>query len=104
MRNFAFTIGLTALVITSCSRKAASWDNNIAVPLFSTEMTLNNVDKRFLVNNPSDSGYTLVYDNLVYNARSLRVTAPDTSLNTAFTLRRLKLSDRSIVQRITRPD
>ena len=101
MRNFAFTIGLTALVIASCSRKAASWDNNIAVPLFSTEMTLNNVDKRFLVNNPSDSGYTLVYDNLVYNARSLRVTAPDTSLNTAFTLRRLKLSDRSIVQRIT---
>jgi hypothetical protein len=64
-------------------------------------MTLNDVDRRFLVNNASDSGYTLIYDNLVYNARSLRVTAPDTSLNTAFTLRRLKLSDRSIVQRIT---
>lgn len=101
LRNLAYLLVFTTLVLSACSRKAARWDNNVAVPLFSTEMTLNDIDKRYLVNNLTDSGYTLVYDNLVYNARTLRVTAPDTSLNTAFTLRRLKLSDRSIVQRIT---
>ena len=101
MRNLAYFFGLIALLLSACSRKAARWDNNVALPLFSTEMTLNDIDRRFLVNNASDSSYTLVYDNLVYNARTLRVTAPDTSLNTFFTLRRLKLSDRSIVQRIT---
>lgn len=89
------------LVLTSCARKQATWDNHLALPLFSTELTLNNVDNKFLVNNLSDSGYTLVYDNLVYSGRTVKVTAPDTSISTSFTLRRLKLSDRSISQRIT---
>jgi hypothetical protein len=75
LRNLAYLLVFTTLVLSACSRKAARWDNNVAVPLFSTEMTLNDIDKRYLVNNLTDSGYTLVYDNLVYNARTLRVTA-----------------------------
>lgn len=89
------------LVLTGCARRQARWDQNLAVPLFSTELSLNDVDPDFLVNNLSDSGYTLVYDNLVYSGRTIDVTAPDTSINTSFTLRRLKLNDRSISQRIT---
>ncbi len=94
-------IPLLGLMAAGCSRKTARWDNNVALPLFETHLTLNDVDQRFLVNTASDTGYNLIYDNLVYSGRSLKVTAPDTSINTAFTLRRLKLSDRSISQRIT---
>ncbi|MBL7812015.1 MAG: hypothetical protein JNL57_07290 [Bacteroidetes bacterium] len=97
-----FTLILSGLLaISACSRKPARWDTRLGVPLFSTDMDLNGIDNTYLRNNPGDTSYTLVYDNLVYSGTLAQVKVPDTSIGTSFTLRRLKLSDRSISQRVT---
>lgn len=100
MKKAIWLLVFTVLVIAACRRRETRWDNNLLLPLFNTNLTLNDVDRRFLVNNLADTGYTLIYDNLVYSGSNIDVQAPDTSINTSFTLRRLKLSDRSITQRI----
>lgn len=104
MRSFKQTIIVSLgilLFISACKRRQTSWDVNVAVPLFSTSLSLNDVNKGFLNTNATDSSYNLVYDNLIYSARLTNVRTPDTTINTSFTLKRLKLSDRSIVQNIT---
>jgi hypothetical protein len=96
--------GLFLLVILSfsaCKRKAAKWDTNLAVPLFHTELSLGNIDNSRLVYNASDTGYNLIYDELIYSARLAQMRTPDTSINTSFTLARLQLGDRTITQSIT---
>lgn len=89
------------LLIAGCKRREAKWDVGVAVPLFNTNLSLDNIDNSFLSNSVSDSSYNLVYDNLIYSATLTNVKTPDTTINTSFSLRRLKLSDRSIVQNIT---
>lgn len=92
------------LPIAACKRKPAKWDTNLAVPLFKSELSLSNIDNSRLVNNYSDTGYTFIYDELIYSAKLAQMKTPDTSINTSFTLARLKLSDRSITQKITLGD
>ncbi len=100
--NLIAAIGISLLLaFVGCKRKTAKWDVGVAVPLFSASMSLSNIDNSYLTNTFSDSSYNLVYDNLIYSARLTNVNTPDTSINTSFTLRRLKLADRSIVQSIT---
>lgn len=93
---FSLTIAFVA-----CKRKAAKWDTQVAVPLFNANLSLDNIDNSRLINNVSDSSYDLIYDELIYSARLAQMKTPDTSINTGFTLSRLKLSDRSISQNIT---
>jgi len=100
--NLIAAIGISLLLaFVGCKRKTAKWDVGVAVPLFSASMSLSDIDNSYLTNTFSDSSYNLVYDNLIYSARLTNVNTPDTSINTSFTLRRLKLADRSIVQSIT---
>lgn len=97
----ALTMGLLLLGSTGCKRKPARWDHKAAVPLFKADLSLNDIDNSRLVNDFSDSSYDLIYDELIYSARLPQMKTPDTTINTGFTLRRLKLSDRSITQSIT---
>lgn len=101
MKRVLLLSGFVLLLIFACRRKETRWDNNVMLPLFNADLTLDDVDRRFLTKNTADTGYTLIYDNLVYSGSNINVKAPDTSINTSFTLRRLKLSDRSITQRIS---
>jgi hypothetical protein len=94
-------LSLVSIFFFGCKRKPATWDTNVAVPLFRADLSLSNLDNSRLVNNASDTGYTLVYDELIYSARLAQMKTPDTSINTSFTLARLKLSDRSLTQSIT---
>jgi hypothetical protein len=95
---------LGAMLFYGCKRKPARWDTNVAVPLFKTDLSLSNIDNARLVNNASDTGFTLIYDELIYSARLAQMRTPDTSINTSFTLARLKLADRTITQNITLGD
>lgn len=104
MRKHIFPTLAFVLVITlfvGCKRKQARWDVKGAVPLFNSNLSLNNIDNSRLVNNFSDSSYNLIYDELIYTATLAQMKTPDTSINTGFTLQRLKLADRSINQSIT---
>jgi hypothetical protein len=102
-RNRLYTIVfvILALLGSGCKRRAARWDNHAAVPLFKADLSLNDIDNSRLVNNAGDSSYTLIYDELIYSARLAQMRTPDTTINTSFTLKKLKLTDRSIVQSIT---
>lgn len=95
------TVILSITVFTACKRKDLRWDAGGLVPLFNTSMSLDEVDPYYLHNVASDSSYQLVYDKLVYSSSFIKVRTTDTSISTSFTLRRLKLADKSIVQRIT---
>lgn len=92
---------LAVILLFAGCRRAARWDVDVAAPLFSTQMSLSDIDQVNLIQNQNDSSFTLVYDELVYSSRFQDVKTPDTTINTSFTLRRLKLSDRSISQTIT---
>lgn len=94
---------LVLLIITffACKRKQAKWDVNGLVPLFSSSLSLSDVDQRYLQPTLGDSSFLLVYDKLVYSSRSIDVRTPDTSIESSFNLRRLKLNDRTITQTIT---
>lgn len=98
------SLAALALVLSgvgACKRKELRWDAGGLVPLFNTSMGLEQIDPYFLRNTSSDSSFQLVYNQLVYSSKFLKVRTTDTSINTTFNLRRLKLSDKSISQRIT---
>jgi hypothetical protein len=69
--------------------------------LFKTQLGLGQIDTKFLSKNPSDSSFILNYENLVYSYRMANVRAYDTGLTASFNLKKLKLSDQTIVQQIT---
>ena len=96
-------IGLLSLLVLSvgCKRKEATWDVDNTAPLFRSNLTLNDVDNDFLKQTSSDSSYSLVYDNLIFDSRLYDIETPDTSILTSFNLQRLKLLDNAIENYIT---
>ena len=96
-------IGLLSLLVLSvgCKRKETTWDVDNTAPLFRSSLTLNDVDNDFLKQTSSDSSYSLVYDNLIFDSRLYDIETPDTSILTSFNLQRLKLLDNAIENYIT---
>lgn len=94
-------IAVFALLFHACKREPLSWDNRVVAPLFKTQLGLGQIDTKFLSKNPSDSSFILNYENLVYSYRMANVRAYDTGLTASFNLKKLKLSDQTIVQQIT---
>ena len=97
---FGLIAGL-AVLFQACKREPLSWDNRVVAPLFKTQLGLGQIDTKFLSKNPSDSSFILNYENLVYSYRMANVSAYDTGLTASFNLKKLKLSDQTIVQQIT---
>ena len=97
---FGLIAGL-AVLFQACKREPLSWDNRVVAPLFKTQLGLGQIDTKFLSKNPSDSSFILNYENLVYSYRMANVRAYDTGLTASFNLKKLKLSDQTIVQQIT---
>ncbi|MEN9318400.1 MAG: hypothetical protein RL712_970, partial [Bacteroidota bacterium] len=77
-----FIKGLTFIsfifLLVGCKREPVSWDNRVVAPLFKTKLGLGQIDTKFLGKNPTDSSYTLTYENLVYSYRMANVRAYDT--------------------------
>ena len=96
-----FTLFLGVIVFFTACRREVSWDNRVAAPLFKSSLSLGQIDSKYLDHTTADSSYKLKYENLVYTYRMANVRAYDTGLTASFTLKRLKLTDRSIVQKIT---
>jgi hypothetical protein len=96
-----FTLFLSVVLFFSACRREVSWDNRVAAPLFKSTLSLGQIDSKYLEHTTADSSYKLSYENLVYTYRMANVRAYDTGLTASFTLKRLKLTDRSIVQKIT---
>lgn len=94
-------IASLAVLFQACKREPLSWDNRVVAPLFKTQLGLGQIDTKFLSKNPSDSSFILNYENLVYSSRMANVRAYDTGLTASFNLKKLKLSDQTIVQQIT---
>lgn len=94
-------IASLAVLFQACKREPLSWDNRVVAPLFKTQLGLGQIDTKFLSKNPSDSSFILNYENLVYSYRMANVRAYDTGLTASFNLKKLKLSDQTIVQQIT---
>ena len=94
-------IASLAMLFQACKREPLSWDNRVVAPLFKTQLGLGQIDTKFLSKNPSDSSFILNYENLVYSYRMANVRAYDTGLTASFNLKKLKLSDQTIVQQIT---
>lgn len=92
---------LLTVLVFACKRQVTRWDVKGLVPLFRTEMSLGDIDNNYLKNTSGDSSYQLVYDNLVYTGKLLEVKVPDTTINTSFTLKKLKLLDREVTQKVT---
>jgi hypothetical protein len=89
------------LILWGCRREPLSWDNRVVAPLFKTKLGLGQIDAKFLQKTPTDSSYKLTYENLVYSYRMANVRAYDTGLTASFTLKKLKLNNQTIVQKIT---
>jgi len=89
------------VLLFACKREPLSWDNRVVAPLFKTKLGLGQIDAKFLQKTPSDSSYKLTYENLVYSYRMANVRAYDTGLTASFNLKKLKLNDQTIVQKIT---
>lgn len=85
----------------ACKREPLSWDVAVSAPLFKSNLGLGQIDAKFLKNTVSDSSYLLNYENLLYSYRMANIRVYDTGISASFTLRRLKLSDRSILQKIS---
>ncbi|MFZ9970405.1 MAG: hypothetical protein ACO3GK_03735, partial [Bacteroidia bacterium] len=87
--------------ITACDRKPIAWDIGATVPLFETEVSLDQVDVKYLTSTPSDSSYLLTYDNLVYRYKIQDLQTSDTGIDVSFNLRKLRLNDQTISNSIT---
>ncbi len=92
---------ISAVLFIACSREQTSWDVNSTLPLFQTEMSLDNVDTRYLKPTLTDSSYLLNYENLIYRYKINDLQATDTGIDAFFSLRKLKLTDRTIENNIT---
>ncbi len=89
------------LMISNGCRRTATWSPELLMPLFKSELDLNDVNGEVLKTDLADSSFDLVYDKLIYSQTIAQVNTPDTSVNTSFNLTKLKLSDRTINQKIT---
>lgn len=100
LRKLYFLL-ISIFVFSACAREQTSWDVNNTLPLFQTEMSLDNVDTRYLIPTLSDSSYLLNYENLIYRYKINDLQATDTGIDAFFSLRKLKLNDRTIENNIT---
>ncbi len=100
LTKFFWPIACVVLLF-ACKREPLSWDNRVVAPLFKTKLGLGQIDAKFLTKTPTDSSYKLTYENLVYSYRMANVRAYDTGLTASFNLKKLKLNDQTIVQKIT---
>lgn len=100
-KSIGFYFSAIAILFASCVREPLSWDAKMAAPLFKSNLSLGQIDTKYLTSNISDSSYLLRYDNLVYSYRLANVRVYDTGVTAFFSLKKLKLSDRTINQKIT---
>jgi hypothetical protein len=101
LRDRIYFLAFIAVLFLGCAKEQTSWDVNSTLPLFKTEMSLNNVDNTYLKPNITDSSYLLSYENLIYRYKINDLQAQDTGIDAFFSLRKLKLSDRIIENSIT---
>ena len=101
LRYRNYFLAFIAVFFFGCAKEQTSWDVNSTLPLFKTEMSLNNVDNTYLKPNITDSSYLLSYENLIYRYKINDLQATDTGIDAFFSLRKLKLSDRIIENSIT---
>jgi len=101
LRDRIYFLAFIAVLFFGCAKEQTSWDVNSTLPLFKTEMSLNNVDNTYLKPNVTDSSYLLSYENLIYRYKINDLQATDTGIDAFFSLRKLKLSDRIIENSIT---
>ena len=100
-KKLIFGFLTVVLMLGACKREPISWDNRVVAPLFKTKLGLGQIDTKYLKKDASDSSFILNYENLVYSYRMANVRAYDTGLTASFNLKKLKLSDQTIVQQIT---
>ena len=101
LRDRIYFLAFIAVLFFGCAKEQTSWDVNSTLPLFKTELSLNNVDNTYLKPNITDSSYLLSYENLIYRYKINDLQATDTGIDAFFSLRKLKLSDRIIENSIT---
>lgn len=101
MRGRFWGLAVLMVVISACNRKPTAWDIGASVPLFETEVSLDQVDVKYLTSTPSDSSYVLTYDNLVYRYQINDLQTSDTGIDVSFNLRKLRLNDQTISNSIT---
>lgn len=101
LRDRNYFLAFIAVLFFGCAKEQTSWDVNSTLPLFKTELSLNNVDNTYLKPNITDSSYLLSYENLIYRYKINDLQATDTGIDAFFSLRKLKLSDRIIENSIT---
>lgn len=101
LRYRNYFLAFIAVLFFGCAKEQTSWDVNSTLPLFKTEMSLNNIDNTYLKPNITDSSYLLSYENLIYRYKINDLQATDTGIDAFFSLRKLKLSDRIIENSIT---
>jgi len=101
IKNRSIFSVLLIVFLWGCAKEQTRWDVNNTVPLFKTQMSLNDVDNTYLKPNLSDSSFLLSYENLIYRYKINDLQATDTGIDAFFSLRKLKLSDRVIENSIT---
>ena len=101
LRDRIYFLAFIAVLFFGCAKEQTSWDVKSTLPLFKTELSLNNVDNTYLKPNITDSSYLLSYENLIYRYKINDLQATDTGIDAFFSLRKLKLSDRIIENSIT---
>ena len=100
-KGFVGVLLVVMLTLESCSREPVSWDVENAFPLFHSSFSLGDIDNKYLRYGASDTGYRLEYENNVYTYRIADLQASDTGINESFNLRKLRLNDQVIENKVT---
>lgn len=100
-KGFVGVLLVVMLTLESCSREPVSWDVENAFPLFHSSFSLGDIDNKYLRYGASDTGYRLEYENNVYTYRIADLQASDTGINESFNLRKLRLNDQIIENKVT---
>ncbi len=102
---WVYVVGLFIFIgFFSCKRQSVSWDVDQTLPLFHSSFSLDNIDSKYLKYGQSDSGYTLEYENTLYSYKINDLQVADTGIDASFNLRKLRLNDQEIENKITLGD
>ena len=101
VKKSAWCIFTLLSILTSCKKNETTWDVDNTIPLFKTDLTFNSVDAKYLNQSSSDSGYNLEYENLLYSYKINDLQSSDTGIDASFNLKKLRLNDQIIQNKIT---
>ncbi|MBI1305061.1 MAG: hypothetical protein GC181_00440 [Bacteroidetes bacterium] len=101
-RKIILIFSVAVLLVVGCRRDKKVWESNYLLPIFQTDLSIDDLVADSLLNVNSDGSYSLVYRHTIaIDSVANYLTVPDTVDTVNVKLQKLVLDDRSLMDTFT---